>query len=257
MSARGKRLAQARANRQRVLKKQLRRRARRAALRPAAAGAATALALTVAGVSPAIASGGVDRSTFSLPALSIGAPTDPSRAGDGATPQQLARHDDRTQGQSQAVLVPGTGAERGAAIAGTLFFVSSDADAGWELWKSDGTTAGTVLVKDIQPGSGYSYPRALTVVGSTVFFVADDGTNGPELWKSDGTSAGTVLVKAIDPEPGTAPDPGSSPLSAARCSSLPTTARPARRCGSPTARRPAPSLVARHRPQLERLLRPP
>ena len=47
-----------------------------------------------------------------------------------------------------------------------------------ELWKSDGTAAGTVLVKDINPGSGGSYPGDLTDVNGTLFFTADDGTHG-------------------------------------------------------------------------------
>jgi ELWxxDGT repeat protein len=65
-----------------------------------------------------------------------------------------------------------------------------------ELWKSDGTTAGTVMVKNID-SLGSSSPSHVTAVGSTLFFSAYDGTNGVELWKSDGTTAGTVLVKDI------------------------------------------------------------
>ncbi|WP_024969298.1 ELWxxDGT repeat protein, partial [Microcystis aeruginosa] len=66
-------------------------------------------------------------------------------------------------------------------------------------WKSDGTAAGTVLVKDIRPGGFTSSPNNLTAVGNTLFFTANDGVNGYELWKSDGTAAGTVLVKDIRP----------------------------------------------------------
>ncbi len=69
---------------------------------------------------------------------------------------------------------------------------------GWELWKSDGTAAGTTLVKDINPNDS-SRPWGLTPVGSTLFFVADDGTHGYELWRSDGTESGTTLVKNITP----------------------------------------------------------
>jgi len=89
---------------------------------------------------------------------------------------------------------------------GTMFFFADDVTNGTELWKSDGTAAGTVLVKDIRPGLGSSVNYSLTsqlplltAVGASVFFVADDGTNGPELWKSDGTAAGTVLVKDVNP----------------------------------------------------------
>ncbi len=81
----------------------------------------------------------------------------------------------------------------------TLFFTAYDSVNGEELWRSDGTAAGTVRVADISPGDYGSYPSNLTVVGSTLFFQAYDSVNGTELWKSDGTSAGTVLVKDINP----------------------------------------------------------
>ena len=84
------------------------------------------------------------------------------------------------------------------ALGNTLFFTADDGVNGIELWKSDGTAAGTVLVKDIGPGSSSS-PSNLTAVGNTLFFSANNGVNGEELWKSDGTAAGTVLVKDISP----------------------------------------------------------
>ena len=84
-------------------------------------------------------------------------------------------------------------------VNGTVFFNATDATYGNELWKTDGTAAGTVLVKDINPGSNGSYLSDLTNVNNTLFFTADDGKNGAELWKTDGTAAGTVLVKDINP----------------------------------------------------------
>ncbi|HQR14657.1 MAG TPA: Ig-like domain-containing protein [Nitrospira sp.] len=78
---------------------------------------------------------------------------------------------------------------------GTLFFTAGDGVNGVELWKSDGTAAGTVLVKDIVPGISSSTPELLTNVNGTLFFRVLDPVNGPELWKSDGTVGGTVLVK--------------------------------------------------------------
>ena len=89
--------------------------------------------------------------------------------------------------------------ERTAAVGDTLFYSGQDATHGQELWKSDGTSAGTMLVKDILAGNGSSIPDHLTQVGGTLFFVANDGIHGRELWKSDGTEAGTVLVKDILP----------------------------------------------------------
>lgn len=39
---------------------------------------------------------------------------------------------------------------------GVLFFKANDGVHGGELWKSNGTEAGTVMVKDIDPvGDGY------------------------------------------------------------------------------------------------------
>ncbi|MCW5203024.1 hypothetical protein VU12_08800, partial [Desulfobulbus sp. US4] len=53
---------------------------------------------------------------------------------------------------------------------------------GRELWKSDGTEAGTVIVKDIYAGLTGSNPNYLTVVDGRLYFSADNGANGRELW---------------------------------------------------------------------------
>ena len=79
----------------------------------------------------------------------------------------------------------------------TLYFRANDGTSGSELWKSDGTEAGTVRVKDIAPGATSGGATGITNVNGTLFFAASDGTSGGELWKSDGTEAGTVRVKDI------------------------------------------------------------
>ncbi|MFP2903622.1 ELWxxDGT repeat protein [Pyxidicoccus sp. 3LFB2] len=94
------------------------------------------------------------------------------------------------------------------AVGNTLFFVAHEAGSGRELWKSDGTAAGTQLVRDIRPGVPDSAPGDLTVVGGQVYFTADDGSRGRELWRTDGTADGTVLVKDFMPG-STASNPGS------------------------------------------------
>ena len=84
------------------------------------------------------------------------------------------------------------------AVGNTLYFIPNEATHGVELWKSDGTASGTVMVKDINSGSGWGWPSILTPIGNTVYFPATDGINGWEVWKSDGTASGTVMVQDIN-----------------------------------------------------------
>ena len=81
-------------------------------------------------------------------------------------------------------------------VNGTLFFSVYNGTSSGELWKSDGTEAGTERVKVICSAncSPDSIPTFLTDVNGMLFFVADDGQHGKDLWISDGTQAGTVLV---------------------------------------------------------------
>jgi ELWxxDGT repeat protein len=81
---------------------------------------------------------------------------------------------------------------------GIYFQVTSEAQ-GAELWKSDGTAAGTVQVKDIYAGSKGSQPSAMICYAGVVHFSADNGIARAELWKSDGSNAGTVRIKDIVP----------------------------------------------------------
>jgi ELWxxDGT repeat protein len=74
------------------------------------------------------------------------------------------------------------------------FFVTDDGVHGSELWITDGSIAGTRIVKDINPGSAASNPGSLTNVNGTLYFTANDGVHGPALWKSNGTAAGTVML---------------------------------------------------------------
>jgi ELWxxDGT repeat protein len=70
-----------------------------------------------------------------------------------------------------------------AAIGNNLYFVGKSSSVNMELWKSDGTEAGTVLLDEIYPGLVGSRPNYLTVVGNTLFFIGTDATHSTELWK--------------------------------------------------------------------------
>ncbi|MEJ8848002.1 cadherin-like domain-containing protein [Variovorax rhizosphaerae] len=81
---------------------------------------------------------------------------------------------------------------------GRVLLSANNGTTGAELWVTDGTAAGTVLLKDIDPGTGSSNPIGLIALGDgRVLFIASTAATGAELWITDGTTAGTVLVKDI------------------------------------------------------------
>ena len=71
---------------------------------------------------------------------------------------------------------------------------------GLELWKTDGTTPNTNLIKDILVDDYYynaGSPSNFIKVGATIYFTAKDNTNGIELWKTNGTEIGTQMIKDV------------------------------------------------------------
>ncbi len=90
-----------------------------------------------------------------------------------------------------------------------IIFTANDGVHGRELWVTDGTHDGTVLLADINEGPDNSMPQWLTATeDGRVFFQANNGRNGAELWVTDGTSDGTRMVRDIRDGP-----EGSSPSS--------------------------------------------
>jgi ELWxxDGT repeat protein len=78
---------------------------------------------------------------------------------------------------------------------GTIF-AAHTSTSGTELWRTDGTAAGTVLVKDLTSGAASTRFGPFAQVGPRAFFVVDDRTAGADaaaqqVWVSDGTAKGT------------------------------------------------------------------
>jgi ELWxxDGT repeat protein len=91
---------------------------------------------------------------------------------------------------------------------GSLFFTVKGSDGNLDLWKSTGTVAGTVMIKDLAISSSlanYSYGNTsnysytLAPLGDSLLFAADDGTHGGELWSDDVATGATQMVADINP----------------------------------------------------------
>lgn len=79
-------------------------------------------------------------------------------------------------------------------VVGDKYFFRATNELGMELWVTNGTIAGTRLVKDITPGPLESAPKFLAGDEHGVWFAADSDEHFNELWYSDGTENGTVLL---------------------------------------------------------------
>jgi ELWxxDGT repeat protein len=119
---------------------------------------------------------------------------------DGVTGRELWTSDGTSTGTSLLVdLNPGGGHALYSSLAqltsfnGSLLFNGFNGADGFELWKTDGTSTGTILVRDLDPTTSSSYPQSLVDINGTLYFTAGSlGAIG--LWKSGGTEATTELV---------------------------------------------------------------
>ena len=85
---------------------------------------------------------------------------------------------------------------------GVLIFSARDEEHGAELWTSDGTAAGTLLLKDMNPGEASGGVGWFTPTDDFIYFTSTTDEEGSELWRTDGTEDGTVLVADVEPGPG-------------------------------------------------------
>jgi ELWxxDGT repeat protein len=88
-----------------------------------------------------------------------------------------------------------------AAVNGRLLFSQNYGVYGRELWASDGTPSGTVLIKDIYPGPAGSALSGLRQIRDDgwALFAASAGPDGVELWQTDGTAAHTQQLQDLAP----------------------------------------------------------
>ena len=80
-----------------------------------------------------------------------------------------------------------------------IIFSATTAADGNELWISDGTKAGTKMLKDIYPDSLFDKPKSseptgFTVLNNKVYFTATDAESYYSLWETDGTESGTKKI---------------------------------------------------------------
>jgi ELWxxDGT repeat protein len=111
------------------------------------------------------------------------------------------------------------GANEFAERNGIVYFAASAPDSrSWaeadvELWRTNGTDAGTWRVVDLTPGTKSSFPKALKAFNGALYFFANDGTHGEELFRSDGTATGTVrLTDTYEVSPGLSLSPSGNLL---------------------------------------------
>ncbi len=103
--------------------------------------------------------------------------------------------------------------DRDALVNGdTLTFSAGDPAHGIELWRTDGTAAGTERLTDICPGRCDAKPSDLHLFKGRLYFAADDGVSGRELWSSDGTRVRDLCPGPCSGNPSDLADTGSALL---------------------------------------------
>ncbi len=76
----------------------------------------------------------------------------------------------------------------------TVFFIAENSDNGREVWKTNGTSQNTYLVKDIFTGTYSSNPSNIVVLNGAAYFAASSSNNLRSLYKSQATTATTEIA---------------------------------------------------------------
>jgi ELWxxDGT repeat protein len=107
-------------------------------------------------------------------------------------------------GSSSALLATSSEVSKAAVTAnGVVYFLgNAGGDSNMELWRTDGTSAGTRMVKNDETGKPFNPINHLAVANNTVYvftkdYSEEEDLNSHGLWKSDGTAAGTTMIKRI------------------------------------------------------------
>lgn len=97
-----------------------------------------------------------------------------------------------------------------APVAGGVIVMGYTAEFGIEPWFSNGSKAGTALIRDINPGAAgseikvttccsYYFATEFTTMGSSIAFMAKTGSAGNQIWLSDGSAQNTRQISTFEP----------------------------------------------------------
>ena len=131
----------------------------------------------------------------------------------GFIEQELYRYDGTSISIVKEIAAKPFGSEPRYLTAVKNYFVFRAADntKGPEVWKSDGTEAGTQLLADVEPGFIGSEPEAFAYIAGNLFFSASTSTKGREIYKIDINTGSSELLHT-DPLVSIFPNPVESTL---------------------------------------------
>lgn len=84
---------------------------------------------------------------------------------------------------------------------GQIFFTLDDERHGKEFWRTNGTEAGTQLIKDINPDEESGMGTIYGILEDKIIFSANDGVHGSEVWVTQGTRSSTKMIQDLNPGP--------------------------------------------------------